>query len=79
MVLDLKNLNKFVTYKHYKLEPLQDVLDTVTPRVWMPSVDFKNAYYTIPIYKYVMKFLTILWEGSYYEDTCLPNGYAQAQ
>ena len=78
MILNLKNLNKFVTYKHCKLESLQDVLEMVTPGVWMASVDLKDAYYTIPIHTDFRKFLTLIWGDSYYEYTCLPNGYAQA-
>ena len=78
MILNLKNLNKFVTYKHCKLESLQDVLEMVTPGVWMASVDLKDAYYTIPIHKDFRKFLILIWGDSYYEYTCLPNGYAQA-
>ena len=78
MILNLKRFNKFVAYKHCKLESFQDVLTMVTPGVWMGSVDLKDAYYSIPVHKEHQKYLKFYFEGDYLQFTCLPNGYAQA-
>ena len=78
VILNLKNLNEFVTFQHCKLESLKDVLDMITPRAWMSSVDLKDAYYSIAIHKNFIKFLKLFWEGQYFAFQCLPNGYGPA-
>ena len=51
VILNLKNLNEFVTFQHCKLGSFKDVLDMITPGAWMSSVDLKDAYYSIAIHK----------------------------
>ena len=77
-ILNLKNLNEFVTFQHCKLESFKDVLDMITPGAWMSSVDLKDAYFSIAIHKDFIKFLKLLWEGKYFAFQCLPNGYGPA-
>ena len=60
------------------MESLGDVLNIITPGVWMASVDLQDAYYTIPVHPDHQKYLTFSWQHKYYKFTCLPNGYAQA-
>ena len=45
MILNLKKLNEFVNYVHFKMESLNDVLCLIQPGVWMGSVDLQDAYY----------------------------------
>ena len=44
MTLNLKRLNKFVDYKLFKMESLQNVLELIRPGVYMASIDLKDAY-----------------------------------
>ena len=44
---------------------------------WMPSVEPKNAFYSIPVKIEHQKFLKLLWDMSY-QYTAMPNGYADA-
>ena len=39
MILNLKDLNKFVVYKHFKMESLNSVLELITPGCFMASID----------------------------------------
>ena len=48
MILNLKRLNKFVDYKHFKMESLQNVLELIRPGVYMASIDLKDAFYSVP-------------------------------
>ena len=50
MILNLKKLNKYIDSKYFKmkLESLQNVWHIVTPKVWMASVDLKDAYFSVP-------------------------------
>ena len=49
-ILNLKYLNEFVEYKHFKMESLGDVFKIIKKNVWMASVDLKNAFFTIPVH-----------------------------
>ena len=44
MILNLKRSNKFVDYKHFKMESLQNVLELIRPVVYMASIDLKDAF-----------------------------------
>ena len=77
LILNLRKLNCYIRYVHFKMESLGDVLN-IKPGVWMASVDLQDAYYTIPVYPDHQKYLIFSWQHKYYKFTCLPNGYAQA-
>ena len=61
MILNLKKLNKYIQSKHYKMESLQNVLYMVRPGTWMASVDLKDTYYLVPIYKEYQKYFKFVW------------------
>ena len=44
MTLNLKRLKKFVDYKIFKMESLQNVLELIRPGVYMVYIDLKDAY-----------------------------------
>ena len=44
-ILNLKYLNKHVTYNNFKME------STIQSDCWMTSVDLKDAFYSVPIHK----------------------------
>ena len=75
MILNLKPLNEFVDYHHFKMDIFQTALKLTQPG-WclMASVDLKDAYYSIPVHPEHRKHLMFEWEGQYCQFTCLPNG-----
>ena len=44
-VFNLKPLNKFVQYEHFKMEGMPMVLDLVQEGYWITKVDLKDAYF----------------------------------
>lgn len=48
MILNLKELNEFIVYKHFKMESFNHALGMVTPNCYMDTIDLKYAYYTVP-------------------------------
>ena len=50
MILNLKNFNKFVNYKHFKMESINNVLNIIRPNVYMASKDLNDALFSVPIY-----------------------------
>ena len=78
MILNLKDLNNFVVYKHFKMESLNSVLDLMTPGCFMASIDIKDAYYSVAIPKEHQQFLRFIWRDNLYQYVCLPNGLSSA-
>ena len=78
MILNLKELNKFIVYQHFKMDSLKTVKDLMTQGCFMASVDIKDAYYTVPIATEHQKYLKLMWRDKLYQYTCLPNGLASA-
>ena len=76
MILNLKSLNKFIEYHHFKMESLPTVLSLVKRNCFMASVVLKDAYYSVPIAQEHQKYLKFLWRGQLYIFVCFPNGLA---
>jgi hypothetical protein len=74
MILNLKGLNEFVEYHHFKMDTLETALRLIQPGMYMASIDFSDAYYSVPVKPAHRKFLRFKFEGQLYEFTCLPNG-----
>ncbi|XP_068674606.1 uncharacterized protein [Montipora foliosa] len=78
MILNLKELNKFIVYRHFKMDSLKTVTVLMSQGCYMASVDIKDAYYTVPVATEHQKFLKFRWRDKLYQYTCLPNGLASA-
>ena len=76
MVLNLKQLNKFVVYQHFKMDTVWSAVSMMKPNCFMASIDLKDAYYSVPICEEQRKFLKFSWKGKLYKFTCFPNGLA---
>ena len=74
MILNLKALNVYVEFHHFKMDTLWSVIKLIKPNCFMASVDLKDAYYTVPVALASQKFLKFEWKGQLYQYTCLPNG-----
>lgn len=76
MVLNLKELNKFVPYKHFKMENFEQAIRLVNAGDYLASVDLRHAYYSVRIAEEHQRYLCFKWEDVYYQFTCLPNGFS---
>ena len=45
IILNLKKFNKFVNYKHFKMESINNVINLVKLNVYMASIDLKDAFF----------------------------------
>ena len=77
-VINLKNLNKFIQYHHFKQENLDLVLNSVGKNYFFTSLDMSDAYFSIPIEKSYRKYLKFYWKGNLYEFCALPFGISSA-
>ena len=73
-IINLKPLNKFLEYEHFKLEDFRVARRLVTKGCYFGSVDIKDAYYHVPIWPGHCIFLRFIWKGKLYEFLCLPFG-----
>ena len=62
MILNLKPLNKFVDYHHFKVDRFRTALKLIRPGCFMAYVDLKDAYYSIPIAEEDRKLLMFQWK-----------------
>lgn len=78
MILNLKRLNTYLAYKHFKMEHLNQARDLIKKDCYLASIDLEKAYYSIPIHIEHRKYLRFNFDGKIYQYTCLPNGLASA-
>ncbi|KAJ8914836.1 hypothetical protein NQ315_014849 [Exocentrus adspersus] len=77
-VLNLKQLNTFISPPHFKLEDHRSVKNIITKNCFMASVDLKDAYFVVPIAKNCRKYLRFIFENKIYEFLCVPFGLCTA-
>ena len=75
MILNLKNFNKFICFRHFKMESIQNVLNAIKKDASMASIDLKDAFYSVPVAAHHQKHLNFFANG-YIKFTCIPNGYS---
>jgi hypothetical protein len=78
MILNLTQLNEFVTYRKFKMDTFETALNLITPGCFMTSLDYTDAYYSMSIHPADRKYLRFQSDNILYEFTCLPNGLSSA-
>ena len=73
-IINLKELNTFITTNHFKLEDLRTAIKMLTPGMFMSTIDLKDAYFTVPVHKNSRKYLHFCFENQLFEFVCLPFG-----
>jgi len=58
-ILNLKELNKNVTYHHFKMDSLYTALRLVTKGCFMTSLDLTDAYYSVGVHEDHRKYLAL--------------------
>ena len=74
IILNLKVLNQYVEYWHFKMDNIKVVLASITPGCYMATLDLKHAYHAVKIHDDFQKYLKFEWDGELYQFTCYPNG-----
>lgn len=78
LILNLKELNTFISPPHFKLEDWRTVVRLMLPRVQMASLDLKDAYLLVSVHPDHRKFLRFQWRENTFEFTALSFGLATA-
>lgn len=74
LILNLKQLNKFIETSHFKIEDIRTTLKLITQNCYMATLDIKDAYHLIKIHPDSKKYLRFVWNAKLYEFNVLPFG-----
>ena len=77
-ILNLKPFNRYIRKRTFKMETLQSVIPLMLPGLWMASVDLKDAYFHVPIYRGHWKYLRFFINGVAYQFKVAPFGLSSA-
>ena len=77
-VFNMKALNQFIQYKHFKMENLAMLKTVLQKQDYMIKVDLKDAYFCIPVCRKDQQFLRFQWRNKLYQFSCLPFGLTSA-
>ena len=77
-ILDLSNLNLFLKAEKFKMETPETIRTSLQQGEWVTSIDFKDAYFHIPIQEQSRKYLRFHVQGQTYQFKALPFGLSTA-
>ena len=77
-ILDLSKLNLFLKTEKFKMETPETIRTSLQQGEWVTSIDFKDAYFHIPIQEQSKKYLRFHVQGQTYQFKALPFGLSTA-
>ena len=77
-ILDLSTLNTFLNTGTFKMETPQTIRTSLQAGEWVTSIDFKDAYFHIPIHSQSRKYMRFHLQGRSYQFKALPFGLSTA-
>ena len=77
-IINLKYLNYFVSYEHFKQETFKTVLELVQENDYFTNIDMQDAYFSVNVEKFFCRYLKFIWNGKLYAFVCVPFGLSSA-
>jgi hypothetical protein len=77
-IVNLKPLNNFIRYQHFKMEDLESVRFLVRKGDWLAKVDLKDAYFTVAVKESHHKYVLFRWKNRVFEFNCMAFGLSPA-
>ena len=77
-ILDLSKLNLFLKTEKFKMETPETIRTSLQQGEWVTSIDFKDAYFHIPVQEQSRKYLRFHVKGQTYQFKALPFGLSIA-
>ena len=78
MILNLKNLNKYVKVKKFKMESLRSIIHALDGGLWACKIDLQDAYFHIAVRKPHRQYLRFAFRGTVYQFQTLAFGLTSA-
>ena len=77
-ILDLSTLNTFLNTESFKMETPETIRTSLQVGEWVTSIDFKDAYFHIPIHSQSRKYIRFHIQGQSYQFKALSFGLSTA-
>ena len=77
-ILDPSTLNTFINTESFKMETPETIRTSLQIGEWVTSIDFKDAYFHIPIHSQSRKYMRFHIQGQSYQFKALPFGLSTA-
>ena len=77
-ILDLSTLNIFLNTESFKMETPETIRSSLQVGEWVTSIDFKDAYFHIPLHSQSRKYMRFHIQGQSYQFKALPFGLSTA-
>ena len=77
-ILDLSKLNLFLKMEKFKMETPETSRMSLQQEEWVTSIDFRDAYFHIPLQEQSRKYLRFHVQGQTYQFKALPFGLSTA-
>ena len=77
-ILDLSKLNNFLKTQTFKMETPESIRTSLQAGEWVTSIDFKDAYFHVPINSQSRKYMRFHMQGKTYQFKALPFGLSTA-
>ena len=77
-ILDLSTLNTFLNTESFNMETPETIRTSLQAGEWVTSIDFKDAYFHIPIHSQSRKYMRFHIQGRSYQFKALPFGLSTA-
>ena len=66
LIPNLKHLNEFVEYYHFKMDSIHTAVQRIKQNCFMASIDLQGAYYSVPASERYQKYLKFSSRGKLY-------------
>merc|ERR1712106_1025532 len=73
-ILNLKNLNKFVKKKKFRMLTFREIALLLPRGVWTVSIDLKDGFYHVKIHRRLQPYLGFMYRGQGWMFTAMPFG-----
>jgi hypothetical protein len=73
-VIDLRKLNRYMSYNHFKMENIDLVKSIIRRGDYMISIDLNQAFYHVPLVESQQPYFAFDFQAKRYCFTCLPFG-----
>ena len=77
-ILNLSTLNTFLNTESFKMETAETLRTSLQVGEWVTSIDFKDAYFHMPIHSQSRKYMRFHIQGRSYQFKALPFGLSTA-
>ena len=78
LVFNLKPLNQYIVFRHFKMERLTMLTTMIQNLDWMMTIDLHDAYLCLPINSVHRKYMRFMWRGQLFQFSSVPFGLSPA-